>query len=157
MKRALLVLALALFAIAAPLRAEDNDRVSFFNDIHVGQDDAVSDVVCFFCSVDMRGSSGDIVVFFGDIHSDGRSGDNVLFGGTVQLGDNASPHDVVVMGGRLLASPNTTIRGDRVVFPFAFLLVPLLTVALIVWGFVWLLRAIFGNRRRVVYVPVQPR
>jgi len=154
LKKLMLFVVLAFF-VSIPLRAEDNDRVSFANDVHIGQDDAAGDIVCFFCSVQMDGSSGDVVVFFGDVSMNGTSSDNVVFGGTLHVGDNGAVHDAVVMGGRLIGSPNSVFKGDKVVFPPIFLLLPILVAGLMIWAIVWLLRQLFGNRQKVVYVQAQ--
>ena len=58
----------ALAFAAAPARA-DRDRVQFGADIVVPPGESAHDTVCFFCSVDAKGTvDHDIVVFFGDVH-----------------------------------------------------------------------------------------
>ncbi len=138
---------------ASPEISSRRDAVHFGENIAVHEDDAVRDAVCFFCSVEGAGDMRDIVVFFGNAKLAGSARDVVVFGGAVRLGSQATTHDVVLMGGRLFAAPGSAIRGDRVVFPPVFLLIPLLGLALLVWLVVMLLRWLFTrNPRRVVYV-----
>lgn len=130
-----------------------NAAVHFGDNIVVRQEDAMRDAVCFFCSVDARGSVHDVVVFFGNTRLAGQANDVVVFGGNVRLGPDASTDDIVLMGGRLFAESGSTVRGDRVIFPPVILLIPLLVLALAIYLIVILLRYLFTrDKRRVVYV-----
>jgi hypothetical protein len=157
-RRVLLVLALSILSVSA--FAEDSSRrdaVHFGDSIVVHEDETMRDTVCFFCSVEAEGNVRDVVVFFGSARVGGSANDVVVFGGNTELRANASIHDAVVMGGHLRVEQGTTIRGDRVVFPPAILLVPLLACALVVYLLVLLGRRMFGHpRRQVVYVAAPP-
>ncbi len=110
---------LLLFAVvtATPARAAE-DVVHFGNSIEVGPNQRIHDAVCFFCSVNIRGTAGhDIVVFFGSVHVDGHAEHDVVdFFGNVRLEDGASiRHDLVNFFGSTWLGENATVGQDAVV------------------------------------------
>jgi len=160
------VLVATLVAFAAPARAS-KDIVQFGTNIEVAPDTTAHDTVCFFCSVNDRGSvEGDIVVFFGNVHIDGHANHDVVnfFGnvtltndstigqdlvsmfGTIRLGENVSiGKDLVAMFGRLRAAPSVNVGGDRVVQPGWIVWGPLLILSLVV---ILIVREVRSQRRR---------
>lgn len=167
-----------LFVAAAsalvPQAHANRDVVQFGSNIHVAPNSSVHDAVCFFCSVDNRGTiEGDTVVFFGNVHIDGHSnhdvvnffgnvtvGDNssvghdlVNFFGSIRLGEDASVgKDLVAMFGGLHAAPSAMVGGDRVVQPGWIFWGPLLVFAVII---ILVVRE-FRNHRRRAYLRGYP-
>ncbi len=161
------LLSVVLAACAVPAHAS-RDAVQFGSDIDVAPDSTIHDAVCFFCSVNNRGSvDGDIVVFFGDVHIDGhanhdvvnffgsvRASDNSSIGqdlvsmfGTVRLGENVSVgKDMVAMFGRVRNASTITVGGDRVVQPAWIFWGPLLIFIVVL---VVIVREFRSYRRRV--------
>jgi hypothetical protein len=150
--RPALWLALAL-TVAAPTRlfASGADRVQFFQNIDVGPDEKVGDVVCLACSIRMAGSAGDTVAILGSIVVDGKvNGDVVAVAGGIRLNEDASVSgDTVAVGKGLQRHPNATVKGEIVsqsgplvflALIFGLFVVPLLPIVLIVALIVWLLR-----------------
>jgi len=137
----------ALAVLATPARA-DRDRVQFGADIVVPPGESVHDAVCFFCSVDAKGTvDHDVVAFFGDVHIATHSNHDVVnffgnvhiddnatvahdvvnFFGTVHLGENASiGNDMVAMFGAVHAADSASVTGNRVIEPGWLLLIPLM-------------------------------
>ncbi|HWE83662.1 MAG TPA: hypothetical protein VG267_01865 [Terracidiphilus sp.] len=154
MRLRLFALILLAAAFALPAHA-DNDMVQFGSTIHVAPGETVHDAVCFFCSVDDRGTvQGDIVVFFGDVHVSGtanhdvvnffgsvRAEDNssigedlVNFFGSIRLGENVTVgKDMVSMFGSYHGASTATNGGDRVIQPAWLFWGPLLLVILVVY------------------------
>lgn len=150
--RPVLWLALALM-VAAPTRsfASGSDRVQFFQNIEIGSDEKVGDVVCLVCSIQIAGSAGDTVAILGSIVVDGKvHGDVVAVGGGIRLNEDAIiSGDTVAIGKGLQRHPNASVKGEIVsqsgplVFLgliFGLVVVPLLPIVLIVALIVWLLR-----------------
>ena len=154
------------------------DVVQFGSNIEVAPGSTAHDTICFFCSVDDRGTiEGDIVVFFGDVRIDGHANHDVvnLFGkvtasdessigqdlvslfGSVRLGENVTVGKdlVAVFGGTRIAS-TVTVGGDRVVQPGWVFWGPFLVVLLVV---IVVVREIRGHRRRILMrgYPFPPR
>lgn len=171
----LAIAALATFALPA---SAEKDRVQFGSTIHVAPGETAHDTVCFFCSVDDRGTvEGDIVVFFGNVHIDGHANHDVVnffgnvkaeagssigqdlvnFFGSIRLGDDVTVgKDIVCMFGDFRAGENVTNSGDRVVQPAWLFWTPLLVLFLIVFVIV---REIRHARRRRMFMagfPMQP-
>ncbi len=165
-----------LAALAAPARAS-KDIVQFGSNIDVPPDTTAHDTVCFFCSVNNRGSvEGDIVVFFGNVHLDGHANHDVVnfFGnvtatndstigqdlvsifGTIRLGENVSVgKDLVAIFGGMRAAPTVNVGGNRVVEPGWIFWGPLLIIALVV---ILIVREVRSQRRRAYLrgFPFQP-
>jgi hypothetical protein len=144
---------LLILAAVAPTQvfARNGDRVQFFQNITIGQDEQVDSVVCMFCSIHVAGNSGDTVAILGDIFIDGSvTGDVVAVGGGIKLGEDASvAGDAVALGRGLYRDPSAVVKGDQVsqsgpiVYFGLFLglfVIPLLPVILIVALIVWLVR-----------------
>jgi hypothetical protein len=177
MRLRLLAFCLLAAAFVLPARAE-RDLVQFGSTIRIPAGESVHDVVCFFCSVDNRGTvQGDIVVFFGHVHLDGvanhdvvnffgnvRAEDNssigqdlVSFFSSVRLGNNVTVgKDMVSMFGSFRSAPTVRNGGDRVIQPAWLFWGPLLAIALVI---IFVAREYRGYRRRM-YVrgyPYPPR
>lgn len=174
MRLRLLAFCLIAAAFALPARA-DNDIVQFGSTIHVSPGETVHDTVCFFCSVDDRGTvQGDIVVFFGNVHvasqanhdvvnffgsthvDDGASigEDLVNFFGSVRLGDNVSVgRDMVSMFGSFRSAGTLKNGGDRVIQPAWLFWGPLFAIILLVY---FVLHEYRGYRRRQFYARGYP-
>ncbi|HEY3704620.1 MAG TPA: hypothetical protein VGL22_06125 [Terracidiphilus sp.] len=174
---ALTLLAVALGASSTAAFAE-KDNVQFGSNISVAPGETIHDAVCFFCSVDNRGTvNGDIVVFFGSVRIDGQANKDVVnffgdvtladsssigkdlvkFFGSVRLGDNVTVgKDIVCMFADFRAGENVTNGGDRVVQPAWLFWTPLLILTLILFV---VIREIRHARRRRMYMagyPYQP-
>ena len=143
------LLALAVLT-PSPILAH-GDRVQFFQNISVGQDERVDSAVCLFCSIHVAGTSGDTVAILGDIVIDGTvTGDAVSVGGGIKLNDEASvAGDAVAIGRGLYRDPNATVKGEAVsqsgpVVYFGLFLglfvIPLLPIILVIALIVWLFR-----------------
>ncbi|HWG19632.1 MAG TPA: hypothetical protein VG225_03815 [Terracidiphilus sp.] len=168
------LLAAALAASAAPAFA-DKDMVQFGSNIVVAPGQTADDTVCFFCSVDDRGTvRGDIVVFFGDVHISGQANHDVVnffgsviaddnssihedlvnFFGSVRLGENVTVgQDIVSMFGSFHAAATASNGGDRVTPPAWLFWGPLLVFVLIIYLIVHELR---NYRRRRIYLRGYP-
>ncbi len=155
MKKLVLCLLAAAFAVGVTPARADNDAVQLGTNIHVAAGETVHDAVCFFCSVNVEGKvTGDIVVFFGNVHLNGEAqhdvvnffggvtaGDNALIGnslvsffGGVRLGENVSVgRDLVAMFGSLQAPESASVGNNRVVQPGWVLFLPLFFVIAIVF------------------------
>ena len=161
--RVVLPLVLLLVVAAPTLLLANNghgDRIQFFQNVEIGPNESVGDVVCLFCSIHNSGTSGDNVAILGSIVVDGTvNGDCVAVGGSIRLGEDASVGgDTVGLGGGVSRHPNATAKGEVVsqVGPFIFLgmvLGPLIPFILVVWLIVWLVR----RDNRVVVPPVAYR
>ena len=125
------VVALTVFSLVL-VPAARADRVMFAEDIYVGPDEVVDDVVCIACSVRIDGVveqdvvviaggltisgrvDGDVVVLAGGLDSSGPiGGDVVVVAGGAKLGADVGGDAVAVMGGIRLA-PGVTLDGDAV-------------------------------------------
>lgn len=171
----LIALFLAGFAVSAHA---SRDIVQFGSNIEVGPEASVHDTVCFFCSVNNRGTvEGDIVVFFGNVRIDGHANHDVVnfFGsvnvadnstvgkdlvsmfGSVRLGDNVSVgKDLVAIFGGIRAPENVIVGGNRVVQPGWVFWGPFLIFAVVL---ILIVREIRSHRRRAYLrgVPYPPR
>jgi hypothetical protein len=110
------LLASALLFAAEPAHAA-KDAVQFGSNIVIPEGQSVRDAVCFFCSVNAKGSvDHDLVVFFGNAHIARESRhDVVVFFGNVHAADNASiGHDVVNFFGTVRLGENVSVGGDAV-------------------------------------------
>ncbi len=169
------LLSAAFVALATPAFA-NNDVVQFGSNIRVEPGDTVHDAVCFFCSVEDRGTvGGDIVVFFGGVHIDGHANHDVvsffgnvraennavighdlvsMFGG-IHLGDNVTVgQDMVAMFGGIHQSSSASVHGSRVIQPAWIFWGPLCLIFLVVWFIVHEVRE--SHRRRMYPPPGYP-
>lgn len=148
-----LLLASALLVAATPAYA-NKDAVQFGSNIVVPEGQSIHDAVCFFCSVNAKGTiDHDVVVFFGNVHigheskhdivaffgsvradDDATIGHDVVnFFGTVHLGENVTVgNDLVVMFGNLRAADSANIAGSRVAQPVWVFWTPLIVLGLII-------------------------
>ncbi len=172
-----ILIAVALGA-SSPAAFANKDNVQFGSNIRVAPGETIHDAVCFFCSVDNRGTvEGDIVVFFGSVRIDGKANHDVVnffgnvtaadgasigqdlvkFFGTVRLGDNVNVgKDIVCMFADFHAGDNVTNGGYRVVQPPWLFWTPLFILTLII---VVVVREIRHSRRRRMFMagyPMQP-
>ena len=170
----LLLVGLLGLAFATPAFA-NRDMVQFGSNIRVAPGETVHDTVCFFCSVEDRGTiQGDVVVFFGNAEIQGQANhdvvnffgnvnaaDNAAIGhdlvsmfGNIHLGDNVSVgQDMVAMFGAVHQSGDVTVHGDRVVQPAWIFWGPLGFICLIVW---FVVHEVRESRRRRMYPPPPP-
>jgi len=143
---------LLALAVLAPTQVfAHGERVQFFQNISVAQDERVDEAVCIFCSIHIAGTSGDTVAILGDIVIDGTvTGDAVSVGGGIKMNEDASvAGDAVAIGRGLYRDPNTTVKGEAVsqsgpVVYFGLFLglfvIPLLPIILVIALIVWLFR-----------------
>ena len=166
--RLLLLVCATVFA-AHPALA-DRDRVQFGENIVVPLNDSIHDAVCFFCSVDAKGTiDHDVVVFFGNVHIAGHSNHDVVnffgtvtvddhgsishdvvnFFGNIRLGEDATVgNDMVAMFGEVHAADSAHIEGNRVSQPVWLLLIPLMVFGGIIAGIVSIVRN-FRHRQQM--------
>jgi hypothetical protein len=176
-----LLLTSALLLAATPAYAK-KDAVQFGSNIVVPEGQSIHDAVCFFCSVNAKGSiDHDVVVFFGNVHiaheskhdvvvffGTARADDDAAIGhdlvnffGSVRLGENASVgNDLVVMFGGLHAAESANVVGNRVFQPVWIFWTPLIVLGLIITLIVHEVRS---RRRREYFaaygypqMPAQP-
>ncbi len=149
----LIFLAAMLTAGSKPAFAGSNDRVSFAQRIVVHQDESVSDVVCFLCTIENHGTiDGDVVSFLGGVKTEGPvHGDLVSFLGDVSLaGEGSIDGDLVVMGGNLHKSADTRLGASQVIFSPAIFLLPFILLGIVVLGVTRIFR-----RRPVYFAPLR--
>lgn len=174
-----MVLLAAAFAVFATPAFANRDMVQFGSNIRVDPGTSIHDAVCFFCSVDDRGTvEGDIVVFFGNVHIDGQANHDVVnfFGGVtaadnavikhdlvsmfggVRLGENVSiGQDLVAMFGGVRQKGSVSVGGDRVVQPAWIFWGPLFVILLVI---IVIIREVRASHRRRLYAagyPFPPR
>ncbi|MDR3742044.1 MAG: hypothetical protein P4L40_23735 [Terracidiphilus sp.] len=169
---ALCLLIAVLLLFARPALA-DRDQVQFGTNIVVPQDGSIHDAVCFFCSVDAKGTiDHDVVVFFGNVHIAGHSNHDVVnffgnvtvddhgsighdvvnFFGNIRLGEQATVgNDMVAMFGDVRAAESAHIEGNRVIQPAWLLLIPLCFFGGIIAVIVSLIRNFRHRQRMAAY------
>jgi hypothetical protein len=92
------------------------ERLRILRPIVVEAKEVTEDVVCFSCSVTVRGIvQGDIVTFGGEVTLVGTAtGDVVAMGGGIHLAPTAHVRgDAVALGGYVEASSSAKIEGDK--------------------------------------------
>ncbi len=155
--------------MATPAFAAE-DMVQFGSTINVAPSETIHDAVCFFCSVNVKGTvNGDIVAFFGSVHIEGHANHDVVnffgdvkvaddssighnlvnFFGAVRLGENVTiGEDAVIMFGNLRAASTASFGGSRVVEPGWLFWGPFLALS---FGIYFLVHEIKSyNRRRMM-------
>lgn len=108
--------AVLCLTLAAVVPTAARERVSALRPIVVEAQDVSEDVVCFSCSVVVRGAvHGDIVTFGGEITLVGSvTGDVVAIGGGIRLAPTAHVGgDAVASGGHIEANSAAKINGDK--------------------------------------------
>jgi hypothetical protein len=151
LRRSMVLLFVFTTVVAAPrlLLAGDgnNDRVHFFQNINIGPDEQVGDVVCIGCSIHMSGTSGDTVAILGSIEVDGTvKGDVVAVAGGIKLGEDATVSgDTVGLGWGITRHPSSKVDGEIVsqsgpLLFIGLIVIPFLPLILLIWLIVWLLR-----------------
>lgn len=113
-----LICGLALLVLAAAPAWAAKDVVHFGSSIDVGPGESIHDAVCFFCSVNVKGTvHGDMVVFFGDVRIGGHADHDVVnfFGNVKAADDTAIGHDLVIFFGGVELGRNVTVGEDAVV------------------------------------------
>ncbi|HXN25440.1 MAG TPA: polymer-forming cytoskeletal protein [Candidatus Dormibacteraeota bacterium] len=103
-----------LFAVVFP--AEAQERLRILHPIAVEAKEVTGDVICFSCSVTVRGMvQGDIVAFGGEVTLVGTvTGDVVAIGGGIHLAPTAHVRgDAVAIGGHVEANSSARIEGDK--------------------------------------------
>ena len=99
---------LLVILFAAPTSAAE-DRTSYAHTVVVGANETVDDIVCFMCSVIVRGAvQGDIVTIGGNIEIEGTvTRDAVAAGGDVHIGPSA------ILKGEAIAFGGSVTRDSR--------------------------------------------
>jgi hypothetical protein len=101
----------------------DRDIVRFGQHIEIAREDTANDIVCFGCSVTVRGRvNGDVVVFGGSLQVEGAvTGDAVVLGGSTSAGPEATiGGDLVTLGGAVHRDPDAKISGEVTNIPGPF-------------------------------------
>jgi len=149
-----LALACSITVPAGALATNKSEITQFGHDIRVAEGQQASELVCFNCSVYVRGQvAGDITTFHGNVVLEGNgkiSGDIATFLGDIRMDDGTQiAGDVSVMGGKIRRPPTAQIVGDVTAFEgttwvYLMFLSPFLILAGIIALVVWLV----GRRRR---------
>ncbi|HEX3473230.1 MAG TPA: hypothetical protein VHT28_18765 [Silvibacterium sp.] len=149
------VFALSFLAAAATRAHASDDRVSFFHSINIAEGEETHDTVCIFCSIHVDGEvRGDAVAILGSIHSNGIiHGDAVSVLGNISLGPDASigGNSVSVLGS-VRHHNNNQIGKELVQIPFALILIPVLTFALLIY----VIRSLVWRARMPYPMPPPP-
>jgi hypothetical protein len=110
------LVAVGLFSLPSVARAQEADeRQQYVRDIVVHSGETTGDLICYFCSIRVRGTvKGDAIAIGGGIEIDGTVvGDAVAAGGGIRLGPGAKVGgDAVAAGGRLERGAQTSVGGD---------------------------------------------
>jgi hypothetical protein len=152
----LAVLALFFVAAAVPRAHADDDRVSFFNSINVGEGEEAHDLVCILCSIRIDGTAhGDTVAILGSIRSNGPiDGDAVTILGNINLGRDARiGGDCVAVLGSVRHYTSNQVGQNLVEIPFVLLLIPIFFFI----GIIYLIRmAVYRSRLPYPMPPPPP-
>jgi len=110
--RNLFLLLVLLFACT--LAANAKERVMFGDDIYVGPDETLDEVVCIFCSVTIDGHVGDAVAIMGGMRINGEvQQDAVAIMGGMDIYGQIHGDLAAIMGGAKLHS-GASVGGDAV-------------------------------------------
>ncbi len=113
-KLAVLVMAAITLYLVEEARARATDDLEqFARGVVVEAGQTAGDVVCFFCSVRVRGAvDGDVVAIGGGIEIDGEvTGDAVAIGGGIEI-DGEVTGDAVASGGGVRLGPRAKVGGE---------------------------------------------
>ncbi len=108
-------------AVATRLAPEAGDRSGFLATLAIGKNEAVGDVICYWCRVRVEGAAdSDIVSLFGSVEIDGSvASDVVVVGGGVVLGPSGHVGgDVITLGGPVVRHPQAKVAGDVNSMPY---------------------------------------
>lgn len=158
MKSSLLpLIALLLAALPAFAQKDVGDRVRVLRSIVIDAGESAGDVICFGCSVRVRGQvQTDVVSIGGSVEVEGSTeSDVVAIGGGIHLGPKAKiGGDAVAVGGYVTQDPGAQVAGETVPIPYIFIpgqrqlvAVGILTVAAVHLCLVLLCYAILRQRR----------
>jgi hypothetical protein len=116
---------LAAVALCSALpAAAAGDRTHYVRTIVIEVGETPDDVLCYFCSVRVRGKvSGDVIAVGGDVDVEGAvAGDVVAAGGAVRIHSGAKiAGDAVAVGGPVRRDPQSQVSEDVVSEPRFFL------------------------------------
>lgn len=116
----LLLSALSLAAIRL-IAQTTGDRSGFLATLAISKNEAVGDVVCYWCRVRVEGAAdSDVVSIFGSVEIDGSvAGDVVVVGGGVVLGPSGHVGgDVITLGGPVVRHPQAKVSGEVTANPY---------------------------------------
>jgi hypothetical protein len=91
-------LSLLVLLASLPLAAQDNERVMVGENIYVGPNEVLGQVVCIGCSVRVEGKTGEVVAIGGSVDVTGESGEVVAIGGSVDVAGRTHGEAVAVGG-----------------------------------------------------------
>ena len=100
---------------------QDPERTQFLRDIRIEAGETATEVICFNCSIFVRGQlDGDAIAIGGDIVVQGTlHGDAVALGGSIRaLPNSRADADLVALGGTVRAEPGASVTGDVDSLPY---------------------------------------
>jgi hypothetical protein len=101
----ILLLAALSLCVAGPLAAQHGERVMVGENIFVGANESLREVVCIGCSIRVEGRTEEVVAIGGSIEIAGSVREAVAIGGNVEV-TGQTEREVVAVGG------NVTISGS---------------------------------------------
>lgn len=147
-----LILFFCLTLSTTAFAATKPDRTSWGQNISIGPNQALGDLTCFGCNIQVRGQvAGDVTAFFGSIIIEDQaqiSGDVTAFGGNIRLDQEVKVNGgVTVFGGEIRRSSQASVKGDVTALGGRAWFVPLLLAPFVILGLliafvVWLVRRI---------------
>jgi hypothetical protein len=156
MPRLLVVLALLTLLAIPALAQSAREHTQFSHDIVIGPDEQSGEVVCFGCSVRIRGHVNSDVTTFGGgitIEDNGEiAGGVTAFGGNVRLNGPVKVNgDLTVFGGRIHRDSSASVGGDVTNFAggiwiFLIFVLPLLFLGAFIALIIWLVRTLIRPR-----------
>jgi hypothetical protein len=150
-----IVFALLLVAAAVPRAFADDNRVSFFSSISVGEGEEVQNAVCIFCSIRVDGAvHQNAVAILGTIRSNGPIGQNaVSILGGITLGQDAHVgQNCVAILGSVRRYTSEQIGQNAVEIPFVIVFIPIFFLI----GIVYLIRTLVWRARMPYPMPPPP-
>jgi hypothetical protein len=94
---------LLLVILAIPLAAQDRERVMVGEDIFVGADEVLREVVCIGCSIRVEGRTEEVVAIGGNVEVAGETREVVAIGGHIDI-SGRTRREVVAVGGNVTVS-----------------------------------------------------